>query len=118
MLEFSCGHELFSKIIDKSIPADIIYEDDICIAFRDIAPQAPVHFLVVPRKPIERIATLAEEDESIVGHIHTVIAKLAESENIGDAFRVVSNSGADAGQSVFHLHFHVLGGRTLAWPPG
>ena len=112
------GETLFSKIIDKSIPADIIHEDDLCVAFRDVVPQAPVHFLVVPRKPIKRLADIEAEDASLLGHIHTVIADLARQENIADAYRVVVNSGAGAGQSVFHLHFHVLGGRTFAWPPG
>ena len=109
---------LFSKIIDKSIPADIIHEDDLCVAFRDAAPQAPVHFLVVPRKPIARLADIQEDDAALIGHIHVVIAQLARQEHIADAYRVVVNSGADAGQSVFHLHFHVLGGRSFAWPPG
>ena len=109
---------IFSRIISKEIPADIIYEDEQCLAFRDANPQAPVHFLVVPRKPVPRLQDLTPADAPLIGHIHTVIVKLAEQEEIADAYRVVVNSGAEAGQSVFHLHYHVLGGRPFAWPPG
>ena len=109
---------IFARIINKEIPADIIYEDDQCVAFRDVNPQAPVHFLVVPRKPITRLQDLAAEDEGLVGHIHGVIARLTEQEGIAEGYRVVANSGSSAGQSVFHLHFHVLGGRPMRWPPG
>ena len=112
------GETIFAKIIAGEIPADIIYEDDSCVAFRDANPQAPVHFLVVPRKPIERLQTMNTEDEGLIGHIHSVITQLVEQEKIADAYRVVVNSGSGAGQTVFHLHFHVLGGRSLSWPPG
>lgn len=112
------GETIFGKIITGEIPADIIYEDDSCVAFRDANPQAPVHFLVVPRKPIERLQTMVKSDEGLIGHIHSVITRLVEREKISDAYRVVVNSGAGAGQTVFHLHFHVLGGRSLSWPPG
>ena len=112
------GDTIFSKIIAGDIPADIIHEDDLCVAFRDASPQAPVHFLVVPRKPISRLADLQPADEALVGHIYSVITGLARQENIADAYRVVVNSGAGAGQSVFQLHFHVLGGRDFSWPPG
>ena len=112
------GATIFSRIIDNSIPADIIHEHDLCVAFRDATPQAPVHFLVVPRKPIARLADLEAVDAALIGHLYIVIAQLARQENVADAYRVVVNSGADAGQSVFHLHFHVLGGRTFSWPPG
>ena len=109
---------IFAKIINKEIPADIIHEDDQCVAFRDANPQAPVHFLVVPRKPIPRLQDLVPEDSELIGHIHQVITRLAASEGIADGYRVVVNSGASAGQSVFHLHYHVLGGRAMGWPPG
>ena len=109
---------IFAKIIRKEIPADIIHEDEQCVAFRDVNPAAPVHFLVVPRKPIVRLQDLGPEDRELIGHIHLVITKLVEKEEIADGYRVVVNSGASAGQSVFHLHFHVLGGRSLGWPPG
>ncbi len=109
---------IFTRIIKKDIPADIIHEDDQCVAFRDANPQAPVHFLVVPRKPIPRLQDLVPEDGELIGHIHQVITRLAASEGIADGYRVVVNSGASAGQSVFHLHYHVLGGRAMEWPPG
>ncbi|UCH09789.1 MAG: histidine triad nucleotide-binding protein [Fidelibacterota bacterium] len=109
---------IFMKIINKEIPSDIIHEDDQCVAFRDVNPQAPVHFLVVPRKAIPRLQDLSPEDEPLIGHIHSVITLLADKEGIAEGYRVVANSGASAGQSVFHLHFHVLGGRPMHWPPG
>ena len=109
---------IFAKIINKEIPADIIFEDQHCVAFRDANPQAPVHFLVVPRKPIAKHQDLAPADESLVGHLHGVITRLVVQEGIADGYRIVVNSGATAGQSVYHLHFHVLGGRTMRWPPG
>ncbi len=110
---------IFQKIIDREIPADIVYEDDLCLAFRDINPQAPVHVLVIPKKPIARVADLAEEDDALVGHLLRVCAVVARQEGVaGDGFRVVTNNGAAAGQTVDHLHFHVLGGRHLGWPPG
>jgi histidine triad (HIT) family protein len=109
---------IFTKIINKEIPSDIIYEDDQCIAFRDVNPQAPVHFLVVPRKVIPSLQSLSPEDEHLIGHLHSVITHLTEKEGIAEGYRVVTNSGVSAGQSVFHLHFHVLGGRPMDWPPG
>ena len=112
------GETIFAKIVAGEIPADIIFEDDSCVAFRDANPQAPVHFLVVPRKPIERLQTMTAADEALIGHIHAVITQLVEQEHISEAYRVVVNSGAGAGQTVYHLHFHVLGGRDFDWPPG
>jgi histidine triad (HIT) family protein len=109
---------LFDKIISKEIPADILYEDDQCLAFRDIAPQSPTHFLVIPKKPIPSIAKLADEDGALMGHLWMIIRDLADQEKLADGYRVVVNCGADGGQSVDHLHFHVLGGRSLTWPPG
>ncbi len=112
------GETLFGKIIAGEIPADIIYEDDQCMAFRDVNPQAPVHFLVIPRKEIPKLQEMVDEDAAVIGHIHQVITQLTQQEGIADGYRVVTNSGAVAGQSVFHLHFHVLGGRPMSWPPG
>ena len=109
---------IFAKILHGDIPCDKVYEDDTALAFKDINPQAPVHFLVVPRKPIPKLQDLAPEDGSLIGHIYQVITRLAEQEGIAEGYRVVVNSGAAAGQTVFHLHFHVLGGRELGWPPG
>ncbi|MEE9464512.1 MAG: histidine triad nucleotide-binding protein [Candidatus Neomarinimicrobiota bacterium] len=109
---------IFGKIINHEIPAEILHEDEHCVAFRDVNPVAPVHFLVVPRKPIARLQDLDPDDRDLIGHIHLVITQLAEKEGIADSYRVVANSGASAGQSVFHLHFHVLGGRPFSWPPG
>lgn len=108
---------IFKKIIDKELPADIVYEDDKSLAFRDINPVAPTHILVIPKVEIVNIGSLKEEDEALVGHLLGVCKKVAEQEGLSD-FRVISNSGAGAGQSVFHLHFHVVGGRSLHWPPG
>ena len=108
---------LFQQIADGEIPADIVYEDDRAIAFRDIAPQAPTHVLVVPRKPIPRADAVEEADEALVGHLFTVARRVAEAEGL-DAYRLIVNNGAGAGQTVFHLHVHLLGGRALSWPPG
>lgn len=108
---------LFSKIIDREIPADILYEDDLCVAFRDIQPQAPVHFLVVPRKPIPRLSDALSTDHAVLGHLMLKAAETAKAQGLGE-FRIVINSGESAGQTVFHLHLHVLGGRSLHWPPG
>jgi histidine triad (HIT) family protein len=108
---------IFQKIIDREIPADIVFEDEHSLAFRDISPQAPVHILVVPKKPIARIADMKEGDEALVGHLFRVAGLVAAQEDIED-FRLVVNNGAGAGQSVFHLHVHLMGGRGMAWPPG
>ncbi|HRX81301.1 MAG TPA: histidine triad nucleotide-binding protein [Pirellulaceae bacterium] len=109
---------LFQRIIDKEIPADIVFEDDQCLAFRDISPQAPTHVLVIPKKPIVSVATIADEDQALIGHIYLVIRNIANELGLGNGYRVVANCGADGGQSVDHLHFHILGGRQLKWPPG
>ena len=109
---------IFAKIISREIPADIVYEDDQCLAFRDVNPQAPVHILVIPKQPIARLVDAEENDESLLGHLLLVANKVAVAEDIGEAFRVVVNNGAGVGQSVFHLHLHVLGGRSFTWPPG
>lgn len=109
---------LFTRIIEREIPADIVFEDDFCLAFRDIAPQAPTHILLIPKKPIARLADATAEDRELLGHLLLVAGDIARSEGAGEAFRVVVNSGEGAGQSVFHLHLHILAGRKLTWPPG
>lgn len=112
------GKTIFEKIIDREIDADIVYEDDQCVAFRDVNPQAPTHILVVPRKPIPSVDDVADEDESLVGHLFTVASQIAADEGLDRGYRTVFNNGPDAGQSVDHLHLHLLGGRSLGWPPG
>jgi histidine triad (HIT) family protein len=109
---------IFSKIIDKEIPADIVYEDDICLAFRDVNPQAPVHILIIPKQPIAKIVDSQIEDREILGHLLFTAGEVARQEGCGDTFRLVINNGAEAGQTVFHLHVHLLSGRPFSWPPG
>jgi histidine triad (HIT) family protein len=109
---------LFSRIIDREIPSDIIYEDEHCMAFRDISPQAPLHALVVPRKPIPKVADAAAADAALLGQLLLAAGKVAEQQGYGEAYRLVINNGSGAGQTVFHLHVHVLGGRAFKWPPG
>src|SRR5437764_12980221 len=109
---------IFQRIIDHEIKADIVYEDDRCLAFRDINPQAPTHVLVIPKKPIVSIDHLAPDDGALVGHMFDVIRRLAEQLKLTGGYRVVTNVGTDGGQSVDHLHFHILGGRQMTWPPG
>jgi histidine triad (HIT) family protein len=110
---------LFQKILDREIPAQIVYEDDLVLAFRDIRPQAPVHVLVIPKKPIPRLADAQPADHQILGHLLLKAAHLAEQLGIKDTgYRLVINSGPNAGESVPHLHCHLLGGRELGWPPG
>ncbi len=110
---------LFCKIAAGDIPSNKLFEDDRLLAFYDIDPQAPVHFLVIPKKHIDSAAVLTEDDAALLGHIYAVIAQLATQLGIAEnGYRVVTNVGADGGQSVKHLHFHVLAGRSLAWPPG
>ena len=112
------GETIFTKIINKEIPADIVYEDDQCLAFTDINPQAPLHALVIPKKPIAKVSDATEEDEQLLGHLMTVAAKVAEDKGYAGKFRLAVNNGAEAGQSVFHIHVHVLAGRDFTWPPG
>ena len=109
---------IFGKIIRREIPADIVYEDDLCLAFKDAHPQAPHHILLIPKKFIPTIADASEEDSAVLGHMLVVVGKIARELGVEDAFRVVMNNGAAAGQSVFHLHMHILAGRSLKWPPG
>ena len=108
---------LYTRIIDGEIPSDRVYEDALCVAFRDINPSAPLHVLVVPRKPLPQLDDMTEEDEPLVGHLLRVAAQVAHAEGYED-FRIAINNGAGAGQSVFHLHVHVIAGRPLHWPPG
>nr|XP_046203700.1 histidine triad nucleotide-binding protein 2, mitochondrial [Oncorhynchus gorbuscha] len=109
---------IFSRVIDKTIPADIIYEDDKCLAFRDISPQAPVHFLVIPRDPIPKISEVKDDDAELLGHLLVVAKNVAKKEALHEGYRMVINDGKHGAQSVYHLHIHVLGGRQLNWPPG
>jgi histidine triad (HIT) family protein len=109
---------IFCKIAAKEIQSEIVYEDDTCVAFRDAAPQAPVHVLVVPKNHTEHIADYSESDAQLIGHIHLVACRVAQDLGVGDGFRLVTNNGSTAGQSVFHWHVHILGGRRMNWPPG
>ena len=109
---------LFSKIINREIPANIVYEDDLCLAFRDIAPEAPVHILLIPKQPIVKISDATEADQSLLGHLLLRAGDIAKEQGYGDAFRLVVNNGAAAGQTVFHLHIHILAGREFSWPAG
>ncbi len=110
---------IFEKIIAREIPADIVHEDALCLAFRDIQPHAPSHLLVIPKKAIPRIAEAAAEDKELLGHLFLVASRVAEKEGIAKSgYRIVVNCGADGGETVPHLHIHILGGRPLAWPPG
>jgi histidine triad (HIT) family protein len=110
---------IFGKIIRREIPADIVYEDDLCLAFRDVTPQAPTHVLVIPKKPIPKLADATSDDKELLGHLLLTVKQVAEQLGIAeDGYRVVINTGSSGGQTVFHLHLHLLGGRSLQWPPG
>lgn len=109
---------IFRKIIAKQIPADVIYEDEHCLAFRDVRPQAPVHVLLIPKREIESANQITASDAELMGHLWTIVPKLAKQLDLTNGYRVVVNCGPDGGQSVDHIHFHILGGRALAWPPG
>jgi histidine triad (HIT) family protein len=110
---------IFGKIIRREIPADIVHEDDVCLAFRDVNPQAPTHVLVIPKKNIPKLADADPEDKETLGHMLLTVKALAEKLGIAeDGYRVVINTGKNGGQTVFHLHMHLLGGRPLQWPPG
>ena len=110
---------LFTRIINREIPAKIVYEDDVCLAFEDIAPKAPTHVLLIPKKEIASLDAITEEDADLLGHMLLVIGRLARDLGVAaSGYRVIANTGADGGQTVDHLHFHLLGGRPLTWPPG
>jgi len=109
---------IFKKIIDKEIQANICYEDDRCLAFHDVAPQAPVHVLVLPKKEIASLNDLSDSDDELISHLLSVVRRLAQELQLDGGYRVVINCGPDGGQSVDHLHIHLLGGRPLTWPPG
>jgi histidine triad (HIT) family protein len=109
---------IFRKIIDREIPARIVYEDDLCLAFEDIHPQAPTHLIVIPKKEIPTVNDVSAGDELIVGHLFSVMGSLAAKMGLSGGYRVVTNCGPDAGQEVMHLHFHMLAGRKFTWPPG
>ena len=109
---------LFSRIISGEIPADFVYQDEVCVAFRDVNPQAPTHVLIVPREPLDRIGNATVEQQKMLGHLMWVAGEVARQLDCTDAFRLVINNGEEAGQTVFHLHVHLLAGRPFKWPPG
>lgn len=109
---------IFSKIIRREIPADIVYEDDLTIAFKDVAPQAPVHILVIPKKPLPQLSAAESQDHALMGHLLLTAKRVAEQAGLTNGYRIVINNGSDGGQTVSHLHLHILGGRQMHWPPG
>jgi len=110
---------IFSKIIRREIPAEIVYEDELALAFKDVAPQAPVHILVIPKQPIPKLSEAAPSDQSLLGHLLLTAKRVAVEAGLdANGYRVVINKGDDGGRTVYHLHLHILGGRSLQWPPG
>jgi len=110
---------IFKKIIDKEIPADIVYEDDLCLAFKDIDPIAPTHILIIPKKEIPSMAEASQDDEGLLGHLLVTASRIAKDQGISDSgYRLVANTNSEGGQEVSHLHIHLLGGRQMTWPPG
>jgi len=109
---------IFSKIISREIPSEIVYEDDLAIAFKDIHPQAPVHILVIPKEPIAQLADAESKDHALMGHLLLTAKRVAQQAGLNNGYRVVINNGSDGGQTVHHLHLHILGGRQMTWPPG
>jgi histidine triad (HIT) family protein len=109
---------IFKRIIDKEIPAKIAYEDDFCLAFHDVKPQAPTHVLLIPKQEVASLDHLTEGDQKLLGHLLLVVPKLAKQLGLADGYRLVVNCGPNAGQTVDHLHLHILGGRAMSWPPG
>ncbi len=109
---------IFQRIIDKEIPARVAFEDDRCLAFHDVAPQSPTHILIIPKRPIASVAAIEDGDAELIAHLWLVIRNLAREYKLDRGYRVVVNCGCDGGQSVDHLHFHLLGGRQMTWPPG
>ena len=114
----SGSETLFTKIINREVPADIVYEDDFCLAFKDLNPQAPVHVLLIPKVIITCLGEVDGTQRSLLGHLMIKVPKIAKKLGIGDNFRLVVNNGEDAGSTVFHLHLHIMGGRKFTWPPG
>lgn len=109
---------IFSKIIRREIPADIVYEDNLALAFRDISPQAPVHILVIPKQPLARLSEAQSQDHALLGHLLLTAKRVAAEAGLDNGYRIVINDGPDGGQTVNHLHLHILGGRPMHWPPG
>ncbi len=109
---------IFSKIIRREIPADIVYEDELAIAFNDIHPQAPVHILIIPKQPIKSLADITPQDRDLMGHLLLTAQQIALKAGLNNGYRLVINTGDDGGQTVSHIHLHILGGRQMAWPPG
>ncbi|NJN85653.1 MAG: histidine triad nucleotide-binding protein [Leptolyngbyaceae cyanobacterium SL_7_1] len=109
---------IFAKIIRREIPAEIVYEDELAIAFKDVNPQAPVHLLVIPKQPIAMLSDAESEDHRLMGHLLLTVKRVAEQAGLTNGYRVVINTGEDGGQTVYHLHLHILGGRSMQWPPG
>ncbi len=109
---------IFGKIIRREIPAEIIYEDELCLAFKDIHPQAPVHILVIPKKAIAQLADAESQDHALMGHLLLTAKRVADQVGLSNGYRIVINTGPDGGQTVYHLHLHILGGRPMQWPPG
>jgi len=109
---------IFSKIIRREIPADIVYEDDLAIAFKDVNPQAPVHILVIPKEAIAKLSDAESQNHALMGHLLLTVKRVAQQVGLSNGYRVVINNGADGGQTVDHLHLHILGGRQMKWPPG
>ncbi|XP_065353425.1 adenosine 5'-monophosphoramidase HINT1 [Cloeon dipterum] len=112
------GDTIFGKIVRKEIPCEFLYEDEQCVAFNDISPQAPKHILVIPRKPISQLSKAEDSDEQLLGHLLLVARRVAKEQGLEKGFRLVVNDGKDGAQSVYHLHIHILGGRQMQWPPG
>ena len=109
---------IFGKIARKEIPADVVYEDNLAIAFRDVNPQAPVHILVIPKQPIAKLADAESKDHALMGHLLLTAKRVADQVGLSNGYRLVINNGPDGGQTVYHLHIHILGGRSMGWPPG
>ncbi len=109
---------IFSKIIRREVPAEIVYEDDLALAFKDVRPQAPVHILVIPKLPIAQLSDAESKDHALMGHLLLTAKRVAEKVGLTNGYRIVINNGEDGGQTVYHLHLHILGGRHMKWPPG
>jgi histidine triad (HIT) family protein len=109
---------IFKRIIDREIPAKIVYEDELCLAFEDVHPMAPTHLLIIPKKELRSVDDISQADEALIGHMFSVIKALAKKVGVSNGYRVVTNCGPDSGQEVMHLHFHLLAGRKMTWPPG